>query len=176
MLCQRLVDDAIASGELQHVELLGRNVCVELARKRNRRKAHRRVVTHRQGSAKVDLALSADTSRVHGDLKRGRDGPQRHPPRKRRALAAACRRSTPADPVAATRGMQPSRHAAPRSNRYRHDNGNQRNGQSYCGSSWRRPLDCSWSAWLSVSRLVKVSISSTSPAKAPPGSLVDRSR
>jgi hypothetical protein len=71
---------------------------------------------------------------------------------------------------------QPSRHAAPLSNRYRHDNGNQRNGQSHCGSSSRRPLDRSWSAWLSVSRLVKVSISSTSPAKAPPGSLVDRSR
>src|SRR5262249_5763556 len=76
---ERLVDDAIALGELeQRVELVRRRVGLDLEAQANRRKTDRRILGHAERAAKVEIAFGRYLAGLERDVERGRDRLERH--------------------------------------------------------------------------------------------------
>src|SRR2546430_1179852 len=76
---ERLVDDAIALGELeQRVELVRRRVGLDVEAQANRRKTDRRILGHAERAAKVEIAFGRHLAGLEWNVERGRHRLERH--------------------------------------------------------------------------------------------------
>src|SRR5262249_32676207 len=70
---ERLVDDAIALGELeQRVELVRRRVGLDVEAQANRRKTDRRILGDAERAAKVEIAFGRHLGGLERNVERGR--------------------------------------------------------------------------------------------------------